>query len=316
MIIISEKIHKVVNKIINLDKYIVHADDRIKSYIKYGLKGWRNEIEHDIDPFYNGDVYNIIKDLSVRKIIGFVNEVNYIIDSLSVSKLDIRSYKKSDINYNVKPLEARKEMVSGVKETYLQLSEMVIELSFISEKKGLTIEERNIFDVELKFLELKKVLKYIYEYSNRLGKDAEDITKYFIRAGIIIKYEIFDKLGYYLNIKYNLQLPNKKTYFKEAIKKIRNNQEDYSESIKSSCLLCDDEAYKQLSKIRKCIIHDKEVVIDYNKNKDTIYSLIITNFIELQNIIYSILKEHFYEKGYIVSQEAKNELKRKLDCKY
>lgn len=311
MIIISGKIHKVVNNI-NLDRDVLHAYYRIKSYIECELKEWRNEIEHDIDPFYNGDVYNIIRNLTLRKVIRFINEVNYIIDSLSISKFNITSYKKFDIHYNVTPLEERKEMISKVKETYLKLSEMVIELSFISEEKGLTIEERNIFDLGLKLLELNKALKYIDQYRNMLGKDYEDITKSFIRAGIIINYEIFDKLGYYFNIEYTLELPYKKTYFKEAIKKIRDNQAEYSELIKSSCLLCDNEAYKQLSKIRQCIIHDKGIIIDYNRDKEIIYSLIRINFIEVQNIVYIIFKEYFKKKGYSVFQKAKDELNIKL----
>ena len=124
-----------------------------------------------------------------------------------------------------------------------------------------------------------------------------------MRIAIVIYYQIFDKIGYYLNDELSLGLEKNKKYFKEVEKAIE------SKDLVCKELIFEDEAYGQIRILRQCLIHNKSKFIDYKNDWEKLTSLIVFDYERIQKIIYGFFKDY----GIVASERAKNELKRKIE---
>ncbi|MDU7150419.1 MAG: Cthe_2314 family HEPN domain-containing protein [Clostridium sp.] len=296
------------NKIKDVD--IISINKKIGTSIERELK-WRNRMEHGIDPFYCGEHQYILDELSINKIVEFINMVSDLIYMLSNHILKIKHFKRVEVKSDIIPLKNRKIIIHRSNETFKSLSQMIIQLSHIAQVRKLKLEEIKLFDLGLKVKELHSLLVYIYDKSSRIEEkmqvDVESRYKYFMRMTIVIYYQIFDKVGYYLNDKFNIGLEENDRYFKKVITQIRSK-----ELIGESNSIFKDETYQQLNIIRKCLVHNKNTFIDYNNDWQKLNSLIVIDYERVQEVIYNLYKEYFNSEGMHISKRAYDELNRKL----
>lgn len=126
---------------------------------------------------------------------------------------------------------------------------------------------------------------------------------------ITVYYHVFDKLGVYLNNTLNLNL--ERPYYKKIVDKIINEKLSCNELVNSICDLRNGQEYIELNKIRQIIIHEKKSFVDYKKNLETLSSLVVSNLVDIQNVVYMISNDFFKKNSLKVSEQAKNEAKMK-----
>ncbi|QPW57571.1 hypothetical protein IRP63_12200 [Clostridium botulinum] len=174
---------------------------------------WRNCLEHDIDPFYNDEIFNIIKELNISKIAKYTSLICNLIEQINLSGPRNIIYKQESVNYKVLSLECRKELISRLNEKHIKIFKMINEISYISMNESLSEEGRNIVDLGIKYLELNKCIYYTYNGLNVINNEytglKRDTYSYFVRMSIIIYYRVFDKLGLYLNNRLGFGLSDK-----------------------------------------------------------------------------------------------------------
>lgn len=308
--ILQEKLYEIIKKNRIIDEDVLKFQNRAEILMKK-QKEWRNRIEHDIDPFYCGEHQDILDNLSINKIIEFINMVSDLIYMLSKYKLKIKYFKKVEVKSDIISLKDRKIIINKSNEIFKGLSQMIIQLSNIAQVRKLKLEEKNLFDLGLKVKELHSLLAFIYDKSSRIEEemriDVESRYKYFMRMSIVIYYQIFDKVGYYLNDKFNLGLEENDRYFKKVITQIRSK-----ELIVESNSIFKDEAYQHLNIIRKCLVHNRNTFIDYDNDWQKLSSLIVLDYERLQQIIYNLYEEYFNSERMNISKRAYNELNREL----
>lgn len=314
--VINEKIKDTLkdNKIDNEDVEFIY--NKLKIFMECEFR-WRNSLEHGIDPFYNGEGFDILEELSISKIVEFIDLVISLLSCIKLMEIKFVSYKNIKIDYKSITLDKRKNIISKSSDITEYIFIMITQLSYLSRDIGLNEEGKNIVDIAVKYIELNKVIYYVYYTLHKVNKSytrlKRDDYSYFIRMSISLYYQMFDKMGMYINNRYNLNL--KRPYFKDVINKIVNNnmKDDYINN--KLCELRNSIEYDELTKIRKMIIHNKKVYINYQENSDCISSLIVSSLIPIQNIIFNILKEFFYKNSLEITISAINESKTKKSNK-
>ncbi len=281
----------------------------IKVFMQNEFK-WRNDLEHDIDPFFDGEIFNILKELDINKIVKFAELICDLIEKIKLIGIKIINLRSETVNYKVISLDDRKKIMSECGDRYKSILEMVNQISHISmENNGLSKEGKNITDLTFKYLELNKAFWYTYETTNTIGKQYTEVMRddygYFVRMSITTYYQIFDKLGMYLNNKLGLNLQY--SYYKTVVDEIVNRNLISDEIIKNICELRNGDEYKELSRIRQRIVHYKKVFIDFKSNSDASSSLLVSSISSISNIIYIILVNYFRANSIKVSQSVRNE---------
>lgn len=272
---------------------------------------WRNDLEHDIDPFFDGEIFNIIDELDIDKIVKFAELICDLIEKIKLIGIKVINLRGEIVNYKVLSLEDRKKIISECGNKYKKILEMVTQLSHISMKNnGLSEEGKNIADLTFKYMELNKAFSYTYKPSNTIDKPYTNVKRddysYFIRMSITTYYQIFDKLGMYLDNKLGLNL--RYSYYKTVVDEIVNKNLVSDEIIKSICELRNGDEYNELSRIRQKIVHYKKVFIDFRSNTDASSSLLVSSISSINNIIYIILDNYFKINSIKVSQSVINEV--------
>lgn len=221
---------------------------------------WRHMIEHAKDPFYEGDVYKIIKLLDVDKMVVFINEICNVINARS--SLTRKTIPSITMNYSSVSTEERMGLIQALNEINTKIFEKITEMSHMSMERQLNYEEVNIIDIGFKYQELQKYLYYIYINDKKILKNYSglkcDDFSYFTRMAVMIAYQICDKLGVYLDNVHNLSLDKK--YFKNVVEEI-NNRNLHDLLTNSICRLRDSDEYNELNKIRQSIAHGKKILI-------------------------------------------------------
>lgn len=275
---------------------------------------WRHRVEHAADPFYEGELQQISKLLDISKMVLFIGEICGVLsDQTGVAG---KSIKNLVLNYSPILLDDRKQLIQGMNKTNIEIYEMVNEMSHLCMNAGaLKMEEINIIDIGFKYQELQKCLYYIYINDKNVDKNYSgleyDDFSFFTRRSVIIAYQICDKLGVYLNNRYNLALDKK--YFKNAIEAV-NNSSLNDQITKLVCNLRASDEYKELNSIRQSIAHGKKI-IDFQANADSFSSLIVRVASDFQPLIYEILRNLFQLSNYSVSANSKKEIQTKTTYK-
>lgn len=279
-------------------------------------KNWRNQIEHNIDPFYDGDYFEIINEINVDKMVLYIGEIY----NLSMKLVDTNYLKGTveniKVTYKIVPLSERIQTMARTNNLQIGINEMLCEISYrVMENNELDDEGKNIIDLGFKYLELNKSLLIVYkdEESGYVNKSysglKRDNYQYFSRMSISLIYRIFDKLGLYLNQKMDLQI--KKPYFKAVIDSIdKKNNNNSSLLIKDLCDLRESTEYIEMSRIRQNIAH-KKLSIDFNRSSEEFRSLITNMYYIVGSIIYSLSEAYFEKNSLTVSNRSKSEVAQK-----
>lgn len=280
--------------------------NNLNKLVEQELK-WRNKIEHDIDPFYDGDFFNIKSELNIYKIITYCKKNYEFYEKLSTYPLSTNDYTKTPVNYKAINASKRKELIAQSGYSQYEIANIINVLSYksalINDK-----EFKNHCDLGFKILELYKSLTYLYfsnsSYNSYTGFDLNYFS-YFIRISIVLEYQLFDKLGLYLSLKNNLNI--KFPYFKDVIKKIIKEKTEYNIIIDSLIKLSESDDYKKLNKIRQQFVH-KKTTIDFYENYDILSSLCIKIFVKLQELVLIILKDYMEKKAFYMTDKSIREV--------
>ncbi|QNK89819.1 hypothetical protein H7992_09285 [Sporosarcina sp. resist] len=276
-------------------------------------KNWRNQIEHNIDPFYDGDYFEIINEVNVEKMVLYIGGIF----DLSMKLIDANYLKGKveniKVTYKIVPLSERIQTMSRANKLQIGINEMLCEISHrVMENNKLDDEGKNIIDLGFKYLELNKSLLIVYkdeesEYVNQSYSGLKrEHYQYFVRMSISIIYRIFDKLGLYLYKKMDLRI--KKSYFKAVIDSIdKKNNNNSSLLIKDLSDLRGSTEYIEMSRIRQNIAH-KKLSLDFNRSSEEMRSLITNMFDIVGSIIYSLSEEYFENNSLSVSNRSKSEV--------
>jgi len=286
----------------------------IQLFMKNEFK-WRKDLEHNIDPFYDGKLFDILNELDVDKIVKFANLICDLIDKIKLIGIKVVNFRSEIVTYKISPLEDRKELINESGDTFRKILEMVTQLSHIISKNKKKNETCiNIVDLTFKYMELNKAVYFTYNILHTIDKRyavaKHDDYSYFIRMSITTYYQFFDKLGFYLNNK--LELNFEYPYYKAVVDEIRNRNLDGDKIVKSLCEPRDNDEYKELSRIRQRIIHNKKVFVDYRANSEAFSSLMASSLVVINNISYIILEDYFKVNSIKLSTDALNEASSKI----
>lgn len=128
----------------------------VKIFMEKEFK-WRGSLVHYIDPFYDGELYTILKELNINKIVTFIELVYKLLKKINLRGIKKKTFKEHVMKYGIIPLEERKIIIENLNEVHNKIFEMIIEISYISMNNGLNQQQRNVIDILFKYLEVKKL---------------------------------------------------------------------------------------------------------------------------------------------------------------
>lgn len=298
--------------------------DKIEKIIVDELK-WRNQLEHGIDPFYDGDYFKIIKTLTVEKMVLIINAfLNYIkiflVTTKTLNKVDAKKIPAITFHLldNMKIMNIITRLHEPMNNIFIKTTQMSHMSMELGEKAD--IEFRNVIDISLKYIELAKLINYTYKdlksscFSRLYPTKMYYEFSYFCRVSITIYYQLCDKISTYLNNKYLLGLDEKKCYFKSALSEIDKKGLSNDTIITKCRTLRVSEEYNVLNSIRQGMVHDFSLV-QYKEYSTQISSLIVILLNYISCIVENIINDYFEKNNINVTQEAQREAYQKTSYK-
>lgn len=253
------------------------------------IKELRNCLTHGIDPFYDGELNYILEKVNINYTVDLVEDIikkfnrekliysEYTISygSLKIDKINVRGY---NLNIN----------------NALKIRNILEEISMYKDELR-DIKLKNIYDLGLKYMEVINAIPYalgIKTFDIKIENEIFGSKEYYVRSLIEKIYQIYDKLGIYIDYKFNLGLPQKKKYFKESVKQL--SRKNFHDNIdKKWNELRNSLEYTNLDEVRQYIIHEK--INKISNITENIDEKLVRNINKLDMIVYQVMYE-FYQK--------------------
>ena len=296
VLIVFEKV-KIMNDKNKSNKNIMGYYKEVQKYAD-DIRYIRNEIEHAIDPHYRNEIENIDKKFNLDNQVEFVSCV--------VDFIDIYILEKKEVNIRTASIVESKFENEYYKEKLqekLYDSQIVFRnlnaISYEFEEFRNQSEAEIIVDVLLKMVEYQNAFKEILDENDEVRGHylSRTINKkvYFQKIALNICYQIFDKLGFYINDRYDMKI--QKSYYKVVMDKLV--MRDIKNDIIANKIfqLNRNNSYKKISDLRNKWKH-KFTKIEFNDISYDLNNLLIENYCNLIEVI-KIISDEFISKNNI-----------------
>lgn len=250
---------------------------------------WRNQLEHDIDPFYDGGYDEISQAFRIHKVTSFMKTVVKLLsylDRQNVGEIQLSVY---DPDYDKLSLLRRKEILHQYNKVAILVFTMINELSLKVMKQPPDEKLLILLNLAMKYLEFGKLIKYTYNLSHEHHAKKDKEFTYFSRVGLTFCYQFYDKLGLYVKDRYSLT--SRTTYFKDNIKTAKEEIKNWDEILQRCMNIEVSSEYKLLNKTRQAICH-KNKGVDYRSSSESISSLLVRHYASMVELMELIMNEY------------------------